>query len=140
MANYIIDGTLLTNIATAIRNKKGVASTYTPAEMATAINGLAPKTYDNSGTITFHSAAIMEAWGDTIPAGETKGYKISTGADTYLDFSNIALVMFNITCSQGTAYVSKIDLVNNEVVLKAGDASNAQVTFLNVEYVDLKIV
>ena len=43
MANYIIDGSLLTNIAAAIRSKKGVSTTYTPAAMATAINGLSVK-------------------------------------------------------------------------------------------------
>lgn len=40
MANYIIDGTLLTNIAAAIRSKKAVSNSYTPAQMASAINGL----------------------------------------------------------------------------------------------------
>ena len=40
MANYIIDGSLLTNIAAAIRSKKGTSATYTPAQMAAAINGM----------------------------------------------------------------------------------------------------
>lgn len=52
MANYIIDGTLLTNIAAAIRSKKGVSNTYTPAQMAAAINGLSIKKTEVSAGVS----------------------------------------------------------------------------------------
>ena len=128
MANYIIDGTLLTNIAAAIRSKKGVSTTYTPTAMANAINGLAPKSTDGSGTLIEHNVGILEASGVTISAGDTRSFRVPTGSDTYLDFSDVAFTSFSIQCSGGTAYVSRIDLVQ------------AHITFLNVGYVDLVIV
>ena len=40
MANVIINDTHLSNIADAIRNKKGVSTTYLPSEMADAISSI----------------------------------------------------------------------------------------------------
>lgn len=40
MAKYVIEDTTLTSIADAIRTKTGTTDTYTPTDMATAIEGI----------------------------------------------------------------------------------------------------
>ncbi len=54
MANYLIDGTLLTNIGNAIRGIKGGTTKYTPAEMASTIEGLTHTDF-TSGSLSITS-------------------------------------------------------------------------------------
>lgn len=130
MANYIIDGTLLTNIAAAIRSKKGVSTTYTPAQMATAINGLTPKL----DTATLHAESIIEAAGEEISANSRKSFTSS------VDLSAVAVVGATVQCyGDALAYVSSIDVATNKVQVTAGPNA-IRITQLTVQYYNLKIV
>lgn len=60
MAKVLVSDQYLTNIATAIRSLKGVTTTFTPAEMATAISSIAKK---SSTDLTVSGATV------TVPAG-----------------------------------------------------------------------
>ena len=60
MAKVLVSDQYLTNIAAAIRSLKGVSTTFTPAEMATAISGIAKK---SSTDLTVSGATV------TAPAG-----------------------------------------------------------------------
>lgn len=52
MSKLFIESTTLTNIAEAIRDKAGVTTTYTPAEMATAISNISTGTDTSDATAT----------------------------------------------------------------------------------------
>lgn len=130
MANFIIDGSLLTNIAAAIRSKKGVSTTYTPAQMATAVNGLTPKL----NTATERAASIEQVGGETISANGRKYFA------SPVDLSAIAYVGATVqTFGNALAYVSDIDVANNAIQVAAGP-TEVTLAAVTIQYYNLKIV
>lgn len=133
MANYIIDGSLLTNIAAAIRSKKGVSTTYTPAQMATAISGMAAGV-DQSGTS--HHVGINAFTGINISANDDYEATVSTSV---VDLSKVAVVGHTISYFNGSgARLSNINTYNNRIRISTGDSA-VRIASVGIDYVELKI-
>lgn len=136
MANYIIDGTLLTNIAAAIRSKKGVSTTYTPAAMANAINGLTAQV-DTTGTE--HNVTAADFTNVSISANTSHEAGIKIGSSTYLDLSKVVIIRCQISYYSGDgASLSYINVDQNTIRITAGD-TDVRIASVAIDYLDLKI-
>ena len=137
MANYIIDGTLLTNIGAAIRAQKDVTTKYTPAQMATAILGLQAEVADTTYTIN------INAGGAEIPPGGSKTVTATdrtTGAT--LDLSKVAIVSASFEYNSGYGvFISAVDPANNTITLSlpAGVSMQTSVSSVTLGYRGLTI-
>ena len=116
MANYIIDGTLLTNIAAAIRTQKDVSTQYTPAQMATAITGLQAEVAGTTNTIEIAVNA-------SIPRGSSKTVIAQDSGGNTLDLSKAAIVSMSFNASSGV-FISAINPENNTITISVPSDSS----------------
>lgn len=96
MSEYIINGTLLTNIADAVRSVDGSTSTLTPAQMTTRLNAvkssidsalsaLTSKEIEVPSGSTIHGLAELIA---SIKAGGSGDIRIEQGSVTFAEEQN----------------------------------------------------
>ena len=110
MAKVLVSESNLTNIANAIRTKNGSSNTYTPAQMATAIENI------STGITPTGSISITEN-------------------DTY-DVTNYASAVVNVASAKyGITIDNFIGDVNQSGVLQDADAATT-ITFTGVQEID----
>ena len=107
MANVIINDTHLSNIADAIRNKKGVSTTYLPSEMADAISSIS-----TSGSV------VVDGW--NVATGYTTAERHSSYRDTIvfpesvnLNNANDYKVLFGVY--EAMSYVARLESNNSSL-------------------------
>lgn len=116
MANVLINEDTMTNIADAIRSKKGVSTTYKPNEMPSAIDSISGGGITPTGTInittngthdvTNYASASVAVPQGTTPTG-TKEISITQNGTTTEDVTNYASAQITVNVSGGGATIGK---------------------------------
>lgn len=112
MANVLISEATMSDIADAIRTKKGVSTTYKPREMADAISsisgggGITPTgtiniTTNGTHDVTNYASASVAVPQGTTPTG-TKEISITSNGTTTEDVTNYASAQITVNVIGGT--------------------------------------
>ncbi len=121
MANVLINEDTMTDIADAIRSKKGVSTTYKPSDMPTAIESISGGGITPTGTINittngthdvtnYASASVAVPQGST-PTG-TKNISITQNGTTTEDVTNYASAQITVNVQGGGGLPNHINSVN----------------------------
>ena len=122
MANVLINEDTMTDIADAIRSKKGVSTTYKPADMPSAIESISGGGITPTGTInittngthdvTNYASASVAVPQGTTPTG-TKNISITQNGTTTEDVTNYASAQITVNVQGGgsTGGLTLIDTI-----------------------------
>lgn len=118
MASVIVSDRSLQNIANAIRNKNGLTDTYTPSQMAAAINALTPNG-GFAGTPTAGDTPVLINHNGFVPARSTE--PSATGISLTIPIAGTYRIKFIAYNSYSNVtyfnYISAVRLYKNSVAV-----------------------